>query len=165
MVRNGQKHRHRIVVIKKTSASHRFQKLTIAEVYAGPKESIDDNKPRLFPRDFSLFASVIIFFILNVRSWQYHTQVMVYWWNGVMEWCLWFLAAWWCTRGWNKGRIVTMDNNSGSIWLFTQIQSNSMSMSPKTSHQSPEKVTTHPGLTHQHHHHHHGQAAAIGGVC
>ena len=33
MVRNGQKHRHRIAVMKKASASHRHQKLTIAEVY------------------------------------------------------------------------------------------------------------------------------------
>ena len=33
MVRNGQKHRHRIVSIKNTSASHRCQKLTIVQVY------------------------------------------------------------------------------------------------------------------------------------
>ena len=33
MVRNGQNHRHRIAVRKKTSASHRCKKLTIAEVY------------------------------------------------------------------------------------------------------------------------------------
>ena len=32
MVRNGQKHRHRIVSIKNTSASHRYQKLTIVQV-------------------------------------------------------------------------------------------------------------------------------------
>ena len=32
MVRNGQKHRHRIAVMKKPSASHRYEKLTIAEV-------------------------------------------------------------------------------------------------------------------------------------
>jgi len=35
MVRNGQKHRHRIVSIKNTSASHRYQKLTIVQVYRG----------------------------------------------------------------------------------------------------------------------------------
>ena len=33
MVRNGQKHQHRIVSIKNTSASHRYQKLTIVQVY------------------------------------------------------------------------------------------------------------------------------------
>ena len=80
-------------------------------VDAGPEESTEDVKPRLFPRDFSLFTSVIIFFILNVRLCQYHTQVIVKWVNRI------WLAAWWCTRGWNKGRIVIMDNNSGWIWL------------------------------------------------
>ena len=34
MVRSGQNHRHRIAARKKTSASHRNQKLTIAEVYS-----------------------------------------------------------------------------------------------------------------------------------
>ena len=48
-------------------------------VDAGPEESTEDVKPRLFPRDFSLFSSVIIFFCLNVRLCQYHTQVMVNW--------------------------------------------------------------------------------------
>ena len=33
MVRNGQNHQHRIAAIKKTSASHRYQKLTTVEVY------------------------------------------------------------------------------------------------------------------------------------
>ena len=40
MVRSGQNHRHRIAARKKTSASHRNQKLTIAEVYLTYKDQI-----------------------------------------------------------------------------------------------------------------------------
>ena len=63
MVRSDQNHRHRIAARKKTSASHRHQKMTIAEVYSGVSLA-----PEYLPIDISsgIFLDLCFHGFVNV---------------------------------------------------------------------------------------------------